>query len=345
MDKVKVVNILVAAAEAFDQGRPRNLGDQALGEALRTYLSEREDVTAVRYTASCRCDDATSHVHTRDLPALLAAVRWADLIVFGGGTLIDQDRAGFLAGHVRLLATVAGMAAATRTAYAFLGVGAEPLRGGFQRLLFGRVVRGARLISARDEFSKRVIEGLADVVVHIGADTFLLDNQDEPVCDTNRRPGRPCLALRADALQRVDLPIENDVEATLVATDQGVTSGDVAASLAACQQLGWLQPYRLGEMQSWRELAGHMSAASVVISDRMHALYIAASSGTPALGVNTRGKVERYCAEFDVPMLAVGDIGLGVAGSIPGRLPTRAAIDRATGRLRRDIDLLLEEMA
>jgi polysaccharide pyruvyl transferase WcaK-like protein len=339
------VKILVAAAEAFDEGRPRNLGDQALGDALRSYLSTREGVTAVRYTASCHCDEPTGHVHTRDLPALFAAVRWADLIVFGGGTLIDQDRAGFLTGHVRLLGTVAAMAAATRTHYAFLGVGAESLDGGLERVLFGRVIRGARLISARDDYSREVIQGVADVPVNIGADTFLLGEQHDSVRDSGRLDGRPCIALRADAVQRLGLPGENDVEVTLVATDQSKTSGDVSASLAACQRLGWLHPYRLGDMQSWHELADHISNASVVISDRMHALYIAASVGTPALGVNTRGKVERYCADFDVPLLDVGDVGLGVAGLIQGQLPNRAAIDRASGRLRRDIDLLLEVMA
>jgi len=205
------VKILVAAAEAFEEGRPRNLGDQALGEALRSYLSERDGVTAVRYTASCRCQDATSHVHTRDLPALFAAVRWADLIVFGGGTLIDQDRAGVLAGHIRLLATVAGMASATRTPYAFLGVGAESLGRGPQRVLFGRVLRGAVLVSARDEFSKSIIEGLADVSVRVGADTFLLGDEEKLIRDPSRPGDRPCIALRADALRSMELPSSNDL--------------------------------------------------------------------------------------------------------------------------------------
>jgi hypothetical protein len=179
----------------------------------------------------------------------------------------------------------------------------------------------------------------------VGADTFLLGDEEKLVRDPILPGGRPCIALRADALQSIELPCSNDLEATLVATDQSVTSGDLAANLAASQRVNWLQPYRLGEMHSWRELAGHISTASVLISDRMHALYIAASVGTPALGVSTRGKVERYCAEFDVPMLDIGDVGLGIAGSIRGGIPPDSATSRASRRLRRHIDMLLEEMA
>jgi len=73
---------------------------------------------------------------------------------------------------------------------------------------------------------------------------------------------------------------------------------------------------------TWKEAVGLIAGSSVVVASRMHAMYIAAMSGTSMVAVGASPKVEAFAEEFGVPLM----------GTIPSMIVTDALADQSALR-------------
>ncbi len=303
---------------AFGQGNP---GDEALCASFCSAL-EAHDVTVVSADPV-----ATMRQHARRAIAPSAAtvgpaVRHADAVVVGGGTVFKQlDRASGRSANSLLLNTAALLAGAraSGTRVAMIGVGAGALRGRAARSLCRWVVPRADLVVLRDEESASV---LADAGVPppfwIGAD--------------------PAWRLFAAPLD-TERGLTGRHTITVALSHHAVGRSGVDAVIAALQPLttDWrirLQPWQLGrdnlDLQLAESMRSQLAGAEIidpprdlleaartfagddlVIGMRFHALVAAAAAGCRFVAIAHEPKLAglaRRLEQASVPVHASAEV-------------------------------------
>ena len=297
----------------------RNLGDDAILVGLREIMKRAipgAEITALStdpdYTRQVCGVDAVKLQSPRDLlrnrEAYLAAFREADAVVVTGGTPIYDY------GHVSR-AIHMGLPAAQGKPLILFGVGAKPLRSAQGRGITRLLLRGASAISARDQYSRRVLAQLTPQPVTVTGDSGLFVEPET----TQVRLTRPAVVIaprllsanyRAHyhaELSQVDInKIRHMVaRAADALTEEGLnvyftpfhtmrSDDDTLETTRIVNLMRNREAKALGRPLSPGEAHTILDSADLVIGLRLHSLVLAATAGIPTATVDYDPKVRGF---------------------------------------------------
>ena len=333
-----------------------NLGDELVFRGLRRQLQELGAVvTAVSVDpAATRATHGVATVAAGDVAGLVRAARRADLVVFGGGGLVqDQTSPWNTPYHLsRVWAARAG-----RTPVVAIGLGAGPLDTRLATALTRITLAPLRGITTRDATSAGVLESLGIDGVTVAADLALSLPVPDVVVDDHL-----VVALRPWRRRRRRLPVAvarggPAAPAWFVA---GAASALDAASVATGLEvrLVALQGDRDGPLHD--QVAGRMRApvttcrphlddvvdevarGRVVVAMRYHALVAAVLGARPGVAIGYSPKVASLVADVGTGAVALdwSPDGLSrLAGAVEqaaaGGDRATEAVEEGRARLRR----------
>lgn len=320
-----------------------NLGDELLLRALLGLLAERGwSATVVsRDPSSTTAMHGVAAIAMSDVTGLLRAVREADGLVLGPGTIIqDQTSPASLPWHLSRVLT----AAAARRPIVGVGLGIGPLRRLGSRAMVGAALGRCTSVAVRDPASAALAASCGVRGVLVGSDLALnLPRPTGPVAPRlvaalrAHAPGpqwrplqdRPAAAwdptriagLAAaldDAAARLGLPV------SLVAMD---TDHDAAYAEAVARHLTSDHEVVAPDLDGVLELVG---TAEVVVAMRYHAGIAALAGGRPSVLIDYADKV-RGLAD-DVAGCGGGGGMLRVADDPGGWAALGAAVSTVVGQ-------------
>lgn len=288
-----------------------NTGDEAVLAAMLAALRER--LPGARITVLSANPPQTRRMHgchsvRRTGPALLGALAGADLLLSGGGSLVqDQTSARSAAYYLGVLAL--GQVLSRRTMIFAQGIG--PLRRGWVRALSRAVLNRVHLITVRDEDSLLSLRELGVWrSAHLVADpVFALEPASEDhIRDLIGPRGhglRLGLALRpwgGDAYLGPVVEAAQEVLAELGGTALAFAfhpPRDLPAARALAETLGAEVVADLPP----REMMAAVGTVDVLVGVRLHALICATAMGVPPVGLSYDPKVEALFRRIGVGQL------------------------------------------
>jgi len=301
-----------------------NTGDEAILAALTdelrhrypdvqlTVLSADPEVTARHYGVEA--------IPRWSLPAIWQALRGADLLISGGGGLI-QDATSRLSPLYYL--AILRLARLAGTPYMIFAQGLGPLRCRLTRWATARCFRGAAAITVRDEPSAQLLSqlGVTAPPVEVTADPALLL--------------APCPPHRTDELLR-ELGLSEAAPLIGIALRSWVGFDVVRPAAALIRHLHQSQAGRvllipfqpdedlnlawrvaseaavpvtiLDQALEPRELLGVVSRLDLLVSMRLHGLIFAASAQVPAIALSYDPKVEAFASRAGQPTIALSEL-------------------------------------
>jgi polysaccharide pyruvyl transferase CsaB len=279
-----------------------NTGDEAVLAGM--LVSLRRETEGLHVTVLSGNPDETERTHRvhairrGDLRAIIGALRGADGLISGGGSLL-QDRTSFR--PVAYYSGVMQLARLTRIPYVIYAQGLGPLSHAPNRALAAMALRGAAYASLRDEASialarrlgvRRPIDLVSDPALALhprstGAGHVAIAVRPWGARRTYLTELRDALADLSHDKPILAIPMQDDVDREpSVAVVQGIPGADVLPATAGLDE-------RLAAIGS----------ASLVIGMRLHALILAAAAGVPALAVSYDPKVDAFAARAGQPIV------------------------------------------
>jgi polysaccharide pyruvyl transferase WcaK-like protein len=307
---------MILLVGAFGQ---RNLGDEALCRAVCRALGDHEVVIASNDPERTRAEHGRCAVPAT-ARAVATAIRKADAVVVGGGTLFKTLHPASgrhptaLLRNTALLLTLARL---HRVPVALVGVGAAELRGSLPRRLARHIVQRADLLVLRDEESAAVLtDAGAQPPFWIGADPAWLLFDEPDIDGTPSVLPRPVGRLGGGRARRVTVAVSH-----LAAADQAELERGLAAALAKLAANSWhvrLQPWQLG-------------AGDLAVAARLQQLVPAAEI------VDVPADLQDAAAQFadDDLVVAMRFHALVAAGAARRRIVTIAHEPKLAGLARR----------
>jgi polysaccharide pyruvyl transferase CsaB len=290
--------------------------------------------------------------------AIWQELRWADFLIQGGGSLLQDITSRHSALYYLGVLHLARLA---RTPYMIFAQGVGPLRSSFLRGLTARNLRRARAISVRDEGSAHLLQewGVRRPPIHVTADPGLLI---EPA-DAQRHarllrsldlaPDQPYMAIAlrewpglTDFLPHLVDLLQSRDEAVLVLPFQFQEDLPLALDLSHALPNRVHLPDRTLHPADYATV---IRGARALIAMRLHAMVFAASQGTPAVALSYDPKVDAFCHSAGQPVLQLHEVTRErLEDSLQECLSPRSqeACEQRIGELReaaeRNFDLLLE---
>ncbi len=327
-----MAEILIAGYYGF-----HNAGDEAMLAGLRRAIRElRPDVT---FTAISGTASQTRNLHgiravsRSDLRAIWEAIGRADLVMFGGGSLLQDVTSSRSLIYYLGLATMAWL---RRKPVMFCAQGIGPVTRPLGRAMVPLIVNRAALITARDPEAAETFRrlGVTRPPVTVTADAALVlgpaDREtgeallrqagvelDRPLIGVSVRPWKPGpepmeprLAEALDKLAR-----EAGARVVFIPMQQ---PKDVDASRAVTAHMR--EPaVVLNGAHTYEDLRAVIARCDLVVGLRYHSLVFAAMSGVPLVGLSYDPKNDAFLRQ----------IGMEAAGSTE-RLDPAAVV--AAGR-------------
>jgi polysaccharide pyruvyl transferase CsaB len=310
------MKILISGYHGF-----ANTGDeavlQAIIEGVRARVPEPDicvlsadpEATAAEY--GVRTADRWKH------GAIWQELRWADFLIQGGGSLLQDITSRHSALYYLGVLQMARMA---RTPYMIFAQGVGPLRSRFLQALTARNLRQARAITVRDEGSAHLLQewGVRKPEIHVTADPGLLvASADAPrraklmkSLDLDADHPYMCIALRewpglADFLPHLVELLQTRDEALLVLPFQFEEDLPLALDLSHALPNRVHLPDRTLHPADYGAV---IQGARALIAMRLHAMIFAASQGTPALALSYDPKVDAFCHSAGQPVLQFSEV-------------------------------------
>ena len=283
--------------EAVLAGLLAGFGRRGYGPGSFTVLSADPERTEALHGAPA--------LHRMRLPDLRRALRGADLLISGGGSLL-QDATSLRSLLYYLWVIRLARLLGTPTAVIAQGVG--PLNRRTSRLLVRLVVNGVRCITVRDAASAELLQriGVRRPPIEVTADpAFLLEGDaragrelldaagvtfDRPVVGIALRTWRepqPSLAVYARTVEMVARRCD---ARTVYVPMQPPGDVELGRRLAAVVPSMALVP----ESASPSAMLGAIGHLSGMVAMRLHALMFAAMSGVPVAGISYDPKVDAF---------------------------------------------------
>jgi len=301
-----------------------NTGDEAILAALTDELRRR--YPDVQLTVLSADPEATARQYGVEaiprwsLPAIWRTLRSADLLISGGGGLI-QDATSRLSPLYYL--AILRLARLAGTPYMILAQGLGPLRHWFTRWATACCFRRAAAITVRDEPSAQLLSqlGVTALPVEVTADPALLlqpcppQRTDELLREfgLSESAGLIGIALRSWAGFDVVRPV-----AALIRHLHQPQAGRVLLIPFQPEEdlnLAWRVASEaaapvtiLDQALAPRELLGIISQLDLLVSMRLHGLIFAASAQVPAIALSYDPKVEAFASRADQPMIALTEL-------------------------------------
>ena len=340
MKAQRASRVLICSAAKMTGKIPKNIGDEALTEALA--LALRGHDLHVMATLSASSDSPTpgslERVDPRQLLSLVRAMRRSQVVVLGGGTLLaDNDPCGILpSGLPRYCLAVAVLARLLGRPLYIVGVGAQEWTRLSARVALRIVVRLACDVSVRDSIARDYVAQRSDVTPRLSADTIfnLPWNED-------RGPGRDiALALApntSDAdLERVVrlLPTSPPQTICIIRMDQSGEDDEIAARMAEELSARGHSVSILPKSGAWRAVLDVIGGSRVLIASRLHALLFGALNATPSVVVDATDKLTAFAREAAIPVISE------VAALDDARAASRSYVESASAAASHDVRLM-----
>lgn len=297
-----------------------NAGDEAMLTAIVESLRKLEPEVALTVISGNPTETKTKYnvesIYRFDAPQILTALKNTDLLVSGGGSLL-QD----VTSKKSLLYYLTVIAAAKHFGKKVMlfAQGIGPIRCGFLRTLTKWVCRKADLITVRDEESKSELVrlGIPEEQVHVTADAVLsLDtvsrfkgmdilkkaglDLEKPVIGVSVRhweDDKLCLQELGKALHRIGedqgaqvvlLPLQNSVDIP-VCDDLSFYIPDIPQSKVVL----------LHDKYTTEEFLSIIANFKLLVGMRLHALVFAAVMQVPFLAISYDPKVDAFVKAVD----------------------------------------------
>jgi len=310
------MNILISAYFGFG-----NCGDEAILLAMVrniSALSADIRLTALSYhPEETKAQYGIGAVNRFNLLQVWKAIRHTDILLMGGGTLLQDDtstRSLFYYLGILLL----GILAKKKIMLYANGIG--PVNRRLNRRLIRRVVNHVDLITLRESFALEELRllGVTKPEIHVTADpVFTLAEQAIPANEArellNRQgvpAGKPILAVSVR-----EWPLQGDWRREVAAVcDHFAGLGyvilfipmqykrDLAVSKLVMDVM--TRPSHLLEPANIQEILGVIGLAELVCSMRLHTLIFAGVEAVPMLGIAYEPKVSYYLDLLRMPAAA-----------------------------------------
>ncbi len=301
-----------------------NTGDEAILAALSEELHNR--YPDAQLTVLSATPEATARQYKVEaiprwsLPAIWRALRGADLLISGGGGLI-QDATSRLSPLYYLV--ILRLARLAGTPYMIFAQGLGPLRCRLTRWATARCLRRAAAITVRDEQSAQLLSqlGVTAPPVEVTADPALLlkpcqpQRTDELLAELGLSEAAPLIgiALRSWA----DCDVVKPVTALIRHLHQS-QAGQVLLIPFQPEEdlnLAWRVASEadgpvtiLDQVLEPRELLGVVSQLDLLVSMRLHGLIFAASVEVPAIALSYDPKVETFASRAGQATIALANL-------------------------------------
>ncbi len=348
-----MAEILIAGYYGF-----HNAGDEAMLGGLRRAIRElRPDVTftAISGTASqTRRLHGIGAVSRSDIRGIWEAIGRADLVMFGGGSLLQDVTSSRSLIYYLGLATMARL---RRKPVMFCAQGIGPVTRPLGRALVPLIVNRAALITARDPEAAETFRrlGVTRPPVTVTADAALVLGPANPAAgeallrgagvDVSRpvigvsvrpwKPGREPLEPRlAEALDR--LAGETGAQVVFIPMQQ-VKDVEASRAVVACMRAPAVV---LNGPYTYEDLRAVIARCDLLIGMRYHSLVFAAMSGVPLVGISYDPKNDAFLRQIGHE--AVGNVGgLDPAAVAAAGRRALAEADQVRADLLRQMDRLV----
>lgn len=293
-----------------------NVGDEAILAAIKEGLEAAiPGVDLVVFSgdpAHTRRVHGVRAVHRADLSGLIKEIRGCDLLLSGGGSLIQDVTS---ARNIPYYLGVISIAQAFRKKVMVYAQGIGPVEGRLGRLLVPKVLDRVALITVRDEVSASLLRslGVTKPRLEVTADASLsleppqgfdahaalsaegLDPQRHPIIGLALRSWHE--GVDVDELARLADSLIRDLKAQLIFLPMHMP-GDREVSLAVMSRMEE-GAAMLSDSYHPREVMGIIGALDLVIGIRLHALIFAASQGVPMIGLSYDPKIDSFLRSIE----------------------------------------------
>lgn len=266
-----------------------NFGDEAILSVLLDKLKEA-DVTVISRGGA---------VDTFDFWAVIRAIWASDILISGGGSLLqDMTSIKSLLYYCWVIFT----ALVFRKKVIIFAQGIGPLNCGFMRVIVKNLLKHCAYISVRDEDSLNLLKSWdiqADLVCDPVFEMALPDAKPKPVVGIQLRGFKN---LTDEFLQDLASAVKEEFSNKQIK----IISLQDSIDLEVCERF---QEFLLGA-----EIVSGLSVEAVIeeisrleylIAMRFHALLIARRMGIKTLAINYDPKVERFAADFGLPIISM----------------------------------------
>ena len=243
-------------------------------------------------------------VNVRRLNDLWSLIRKSDLVLIGGGTLLQDDqRDRCFAGLPRLCLAVSVIGWLCNRRIVYFGVGCDPIIRPHMRNILRIAVFGRRLFVREEESLARVRTELnsngqvscdASLLLYPWGKDLRLPRAKEArltIC-LNSTESQMLTVERFAALDKIFERVG------FLSMDQG-DSSDFHGLNPAVRSM--MEPHQLD--YTWRDAAAKIEASTLVISSRMHALYLAGLLNVPSIAVGNSPKVASFAKRYGIPIV------------------------------------------
>ncbi|MEA4884441.1 MAG: polysaccharide pyruvyl transferase CsaB [Clostridia bacterium] len=301
-----------------------NLGDEAVLAAFLQHLAEIDPHAECTVLSgdpdSTRKAFGVSAVPRTSLPAIIREIRRADILVSGGGSLL-QDVTGALSVPYYLgIITLARLSGRPASVYA-QGIG--PLNSGFSRLLVRQVMSWASVITLRDQGSCDLLRRLG----HVRPEPALVTDpafalRPAQGCslpaewtESREASGRPVVVFcfrpwpsvdgrEAELAACVDrISSELGVCPVFLAFQPGVDL-PLARRIAGLMKVSSGPPAVIGCGIPPQQVLAMIAQAELVVGMRLHSLVFAAAAGVPFVAIDYDPKVRAVSERVGNPNVA-----------------------------------------
>ena len=308
--------LVCSAAGLTEDGNLLNVGDEALTEvlveAIRSRLPSAEVRATLHTSGQGRPTLPSGRVPIRPIRALDREIRQADLVIAGGGTLIQEDvRPRFYepaAGLLRFIGAVATLARARGKPFMLAGVGAEHLSTSRSRMAARHICRSAISVTTRDRDSAELLRAVARCNPIVSADPMFLNWVPDGAAGGG---GGVFVNLRADASQTVVEEVAHFLreflrhhQISLVPMDRRQVAAGDGHALARLQDVVGVERCRLLDRLSWRQLLQEMRAADMCIGMRLHFMIFASIAERPLVALTTSSKSQSLVHDLHLTHVA-----------------------------------------
>lgn len=298
-----------------------NIGDEALLAAIVSAL--KAEITDLHIIVLSATPDQTARrygvegVSRISIGAVFSALRRADLLISGGGSLL-QDVTGPLT--IPYYLGIVAMAKMLGKPVMFYAQGIGPVNGTFGKQLIKLLADKVEVITLRDAASVNILRqiGISRPVIELTADpVFGLDLQkvgeDPEISDEKVAPrpvGKPVMGLFIREWQGLEPCLDSLAGLADYMIGQGwevvFIPMQFPADLAPVREVARrmkLSPVIIEEGLGFPGLTKLIGSMDLVIGMRLHALIIAAVCEVPMLGLSYDPKVSEFMDMIEQPVL------------------------------------------
>ena len=247
--------------------------------------------------ASCRQEVALARRFS--LPQVLGAMRRSEVLIFGGGSLLQDVTSSKSLFYYLALLRMARLCGCKTMLY---GNGIGPLRTSFSRRMTARVLRHVNVITLRDPDSMRLLHalGIPDERVTLTADE-VFTALHEPLPRLACLPQRPYLAVSLRSWPKNDVCFEDKLADILDQTadkyqlDVLFVPFQKKSDAGICRDVSRRMKHasRVFEGDSAQVLSA-VTNARAVLGMRLHALIFSTAAGVPSIGIVYDQKVSAF---------------------------------------------------